>query len=129
MFAQEYRLNSKDIRYIQKIRNIAFSDNFRIQRVKQYPNRRYHQISIYIAADKIHRASRRHYIKRRMIEVVKDWNLKINNWQYYKLFISLNPKNVQTDLRPMDHTQRKIWLDEMVEKFKKELPRLLWKLS
>ena len=75
MLPQTSRLTSKDVRYIQKIRKIAFSDHFRVQRVPQYANRAFHQISIYIAADKVHKASWRHYIKRRLIQTIMNYKL------------------------------------------------------
>jgi len=125
MLSQRHRLTSKDVRYIQKVRKIAFSDHFRVQRVDQYPNRRFHQISIYIAADKLHRATWRHYLKRRMIETVESYELWVTSWRYYKIFLSLNPKTVQIDLRGKTAWERKEWMDEMVGYFKKELPKLL----
>ena len=125
MLPQSRRLTSKDVRYIQKVRKIAFSDHFRVQRVPQYPNRRYHQISIYIAADKIHRASWRHYVKRRLIEALKTLNQKPETQKYYKIFLSLNPKTVQVDPRQLETKARKEYFDSLVENFQKELPRLM----
>lgn len=136
MLPSDSRLTSKDVRYIQKVRKIAFSDHFRVQRVPQYPNRAYHQISLYIAADKIHKASWRHYLKRRLIEIVKSWKpalfadrLKVKSWEYYKIFLSLNPKSVQIDLRGKSAEERTLWMDDMVKKFEKELPLLLDKMK
>lgn len=129
MLPQSRRLTSKDVRYIQKVRKIAFSDHFRVQRVPQYPNRRYHQISIYIAADKIQKASRRHYVKRRMIEQVKSRKSKVESWRYYKIFLSLNPKTIQVDPRQLETKARKAYFDDLVEKFQKELPRLMSRVA
>lgn len=129
MLPQSRRLTSKDVRYIQKVRKITFSDHFRVQRVPQYPNRRYHQISIYIAADKIHKASWRHYVKRRMIEEVKSRKSKVESWRYYKIFLSLNPKTIQFDPRQLDTKARKEYFDDLVEKFQKELPRLMSRVA
>lgn len=128
MLPQSRRLTSKDVRYIQKVRKIAFSDHFRVQRVPQYPNRKFHQISIYIAADKIHRASWRHYVKRRLLEVLKAYNQKTEIQKYYKIFLSLNPKTIQIDPRQLDTKARKEYFDSLVEKFQRELPRLLSKV-
>lgn len=125
MLPQSRRLTSKDVRYIQKVRKIAFSDHFRVQRVPQYPNRRFDQISIYIAADKIHRASWRHYVKRRMIERIRDYALRITNGKYYKIFISLNPKTIQVDPRQLETKARKEYFDSLVDNFQKELPKLI----
>lgn len=129
MLPQSRRLTSKDVRYIQKVRKIAFSDHFRAQRVPQYPNRKFHQISIYIAADKIHRASWRHYVKRRLLEVLKPYNQKIEIQKYYKIFLSLNPKTIQIDPRQLDTKARKEYFDSLVEKFQRELPRLLSRIT
>lgn len=125
MLPQKIRLTSKDVRYIQKVRKIAFSNNFRIQRVPQYPNRPYHQLSFYIAADKVHKASWRHYIKRRLVQKIANYQLSIISGGYYKIFLSFNPKNVDIDLRGKSAEERTLWMDTMVKKFEKELPLLL----
>ncbi len=116
MFPRPLRLTVKDIRYIQRQRQTRFSQHFRLQYIRQYPNKKYHQCSIYIAADIVHRAARRHQLKRQLLEIVKSRLMqssplskgdrgglvqnptsKIQNFS--KLFLSLNPKNVKFDLR------------------------------
>ncbi|MBP7885206.1 ribonuclease P protein component [Patescibacteria group bacterium] len=71
MFPRPLRLTVKDIRYIQRQRQTRFSQHFRLQSIPQYPNKKYHQCSIYIAADIVHRAARRHQLKRQLLEIVK----------------------------------------------------------
>ena len=110
MFARPLRLTVKDIRYIQRQRQTKFSQHFRLQYISQYPNKKHHQCSIYIAADIVHRAAWRHQLKRQLLEIVKR-NLIQNAkssprsttgqaiQHFSKLFLSLNPKNVKIDLR------------------------------
>ena len=68
MFSKPCRLTTKDVRYIQKQRNVVWTQHFGILRIPQYPNKKYHQASIYIAADTIKKASRRHALKRPLLE-------------------------------------------------------------
>ncbi len=68
MLSQPHRLTTKDVRYIQKQRNVIWTQHFGILRIPQYPNKQYHQSSIYIAADTVKKASRRHSLKRQLLE-------------------------------------------------------------
>ena len=67
MLAKLYRLITKDVRYIQKQKNIVWTQHFGFLWIKQYPNRKYHQCSIYIAADTVKKAAWRHQLKRKLL--------------------------------------------------------------
>lgn len=96
MFSQSQRLTTKDVRYIQKQRNVIRTEHFGVLRIPQYPNRSYHQLSVYIAADTIKKASRRHQLKRQLLEHLQSQILRKeqSGKKFYKLFIFLNKKNV-----------------------------------
>ncbi len=96
MFSQSQRLTTKDVRYIQKQRNVIRTEHFGVLRIPQYPNRSYHQLSVYIAADTIKKASRRHQIKRQLLEHLQSQILSEQQLgkKYFKMFIFLNKKNV-----------------------------------
>lgn len=96
MFSQSQRLTTKDVRYIQKQRNVIRTQHFGVLRIPQYPNRAYHQLSVYIAADTIKKASRRHQIKRQLLEHLQSQILtkQQSGKKFYKLFIFLNKKTV-----------------------------------
>ncbi len=68
MLSQSHRLTTKDVRYIQKQRNVIWTQHFGILRIPQYPNKKFHQASLYIAADTVKKASRRHALKRQLLE-------------------------------------------------------------
>jgi RNase P protein component len=96
MLSQSHRLTTKDVRYIQKQRNVIWTQHFGVLRIPQYPNRSYHQTSIYIAADTIKKASRRHALKRQLLEHLQSQIIS-QQWmrqKYYKFFIFLNKKTV-----------------------------------
>jgi RNase P protein component len=96
MFTKSHRLTTKDVRYIQKQRNVIWTQHFGILRIPQYPNKKYHQTSIYIAADTVRKASRRHALKRQMLEYIQ-LQILPQQWvsqKYYKFFIFLNKKTV-----------------------------------
>ncbi len=96
MLPQYYRLTTKDVRYIQKQRNLIRTQHFWFLYIPQYRNKSYHQASIYIAADTVKKATRRHALKRQLLEHLQS-QLLPKQWtrqKYYKLFVFLNKKNV-----------------------------------
>ena len=100
MLPQHLRLSSKDVRYIQKQRNIVWTKHFGVLRIKQYANRGFHQWSIYIAADTVKKAARRHELKRQLLEQFDPTIRKQSSsgtW-FFKVFVFLNKKNIHPDL-------------------------------
>jgi RNase P protein component len=71
MFAKSHRLTTKDVRYIQKQRNVIWTQHFGVLWIPQYANKRFHQVSLYIAADTVKKASRRHALKRKLLEYLQ----------------------------------------------------------
>lgn len=122
MLAQEYRLTTKDVRYIQKQKNIVWTQHFGFLWIRQYPNRKFHQCSLYIAADTVKKSVRRHQLKRKLLVQLEQW-LKSSEKsvsQFYKLFIFLNKKNVSPTLLSWQHEHRRQAIDMMTQSFTQE---------
>lgn len=96
MFAKAHRLTTKDVRFIQNKRNLIWTKHFGFLRIPQYPNRRYHQLSLYIAAALVKKASRRHALKRQLLEHLQSQILPIQwtSQKYYKIFVFLNKQTI-----------------------------------
>ncbi len=131
MFSQKYRLTSKDVRYIQKQRNIIWTSHFGILSIPQYQNKSYHQHSIYIAADTVKKASWRHSLKRKLIELFKERVLLNHSVQrkYYKFFIFLNKKTVSPSLLGTNKQSRENYFSLLADNFIKEWDIVNKKLS
>lgn len=131
MLQQPHRLTTKDVRYIQKQRNVIWTHHFGILRIPQYPNRSYHQASIYIAADTIKKASRRHALKRQLLEhlqsqiIPKQWKSQ----KYYKFFIFLNKKTVTSWSCGSSKQSRDKYFMWLAQNFKKERETVNKRLS
>lgn len=122
MFSQPHRLTTKDVRYIQKQRNVIWTQHFGILRIPQYPNKSYHQASIYIAADTVKKASRRHSLKRPLLEHLQSQILP-TQWtrqKYYKFFIFLNKKTVTAWQLGSNKQSRDVYFQWLSQSFQKE---------
>lgn len=97
MYAQSYRLTTKDVRYIQKQKNIIWTKYFGCLWIRQYPNRRYHQCSLYLAADTIRKSVRRHQLKRQLLAQLPASLTQPIGSGFFKFFIFLNKKNLNPD--------------------------------
>lgn len=122
MFSQSFRLTTKDVRYIQKQRNVIWTQHFGILRIPQYPNKKYHQISLYIAADTVKKASRRHALKRKLLEHLQSQILPCqeNSQKYYKLFVFLNKKTVTANAFGDSKQSREEYTTILYNNLKKE---------
>lgn len=123
MLAQSYRLITKDVRYIQKQKNIVWTQHFGFLWIKQYPNRKYHQCSLYIAADTVRKAVWRHQLKRKLlteIETTIQTTSQQSDQPFYKLFIFLNKKNVIPTCITGERENRDKAIAQLVSNFKKE---------
>lgn len=131
MFSQSYRLTTKDVRYIQKQRNVIWTQHFGILRIPQYANKLYHQASIYIAADTIKKASRRHALKRQLLEHLQSQILS-EQWKsqkYYKFFVFLNKKTVTSQSFASSKQSRDEYFTMLSQNFKKERETVNKRLS
>ncbi len=131
MFSQAHRLTTKDVRYIQKQRNVIWTQHFGILRIPQYPNKRFHQASLYIAADTVKKASRRHALKRPLLEHLQSQILS-KQWtsqNYYKFFIFLNKKTVTAWQFGSTKQSRESYTTVLCQAFQKERAFVNKKLS
>ena len=122
MLPQSQRLTTKDVRYIQKQKNIVWTQHFWFLWIRQYPNRQYHQCSLYIAADTIKKSVRRHQLKRKLLSYLEPSlrTPKQSERQFYKLFIFLNKKYVTPDLMNGESDHRKQSRDKLAQSFQQE---------
>lgn len=121
MFPQLNRLNTKDIKYINRQRKAFFTKTFMFCKIPQYPNRKYHQISLHIPKVLTKFATKRHFIKRRLLyflskNIVLD--RKINN-NFYKIFINFNKKNIPLTKWNLD----KLWKYDFTKSLVKDFER------
>ena len=122
MLSQAHRLTTKDVRYIQKQRNIVWTQHFGFLWIQQYPNRKYHQCSIYIAADTVKKAAWRHGLKRQLLPELES-TLETSHQsgqKFYKLFIFLNKKNFLPTTITGEKIERTKAIDIVRKNFQKE---------
>ena len=122
MLAQPQRLTTKDVRYIQKQRNIVWTQHFGFLWIPQYPNRKYHQCSIYIAADTVKKAAWRHGLKRQLLPELEATlqTSDLSGQKFYKLFIFLNKKNILPTLISGEKTERTKAIERVRQIFQNE---------
>ena len=122
MLAQPQRLTTKDVRYIQKQRNIVWTQHFGFLWIPQYPNRKYHQCSIYIAADTVKKAAWRHGLKRQLLPELEATlqTSDLSGQKFYKLFIFLNKKNILPTLISGKKTERTKAIERVRQSFQNE---------
>lgn len=120
MLAQQYRLTTKDVRYIQKQKNIVWTQHFWFLWIPQYSNRKFHQCSLYIAADTVKKATRRHQLKRQLLSEL-EWSIhQSESTTFYKIFVFLNKKNILPTMISWDTMQRQKNIAYILYNFKKE---------
>ena len=130
MLAQEYRLTTRDVRYIQKQKNIVWTQHFGFLWIRQYPNRKFHQCSLYIAADTVKKSVRRHQLKRKLLVQLEQWFTPSqgSGQQFYKIFVFLNKKNIPPTLVTGEKEKRDSAIEQIVKDFQKEQGICLKKL-
>jgi len=97
MLKKIYRLKWKDIIYLTKRRQFVPAGMFWFFYVKQYPNRKFNQISSHITIKLDKRATRRRIIKKAILTILEKEN-RVNKpirWNFYKIFIILNKKQLE----------------------------------
>jgi len=97
MFAQKFRLTSKDIKFMTRKRQFIPVWLFGFFYIKQYPNRQFNQISSHVTIKLDKRAVKRRIIKRTIIQYLKEKNIidKPIKWHFFKIFIILNKKQLE----------------------------------
>lgn len=95
---QSRRLKYKDIWFLVRRRKYFPSKFFGFFYFEQYKNLQYNQISCHIPLKFCKKAVYRNVLKRMIISEVKNNNLvdqKFIDGKYYKIYISLNKKNLE----------------------------------
>jgi len=97
MFSKHKRLTGKDIQFMTRKRQYIPGWIFGFFYVRQYPNRKYNQISSHISLKLDKRAVRRRIIKRTILANLKIKDILNNeiSWQYQKIFITLNKNKLE----------------------------------
>lgn len=111
-------------------RQSIFTSWFLVFYFKQYSNRQYNQISvnIWLIFDKS--AVKRHKFKRILSEIIveKFPIKKPIKWKFYKLFFSLNKKNIgiwQKKFSQLSHQDFKAYVHDTIEKEHKFIEKKL----
>jgi ribonuclease P protein component len=100
MLKRSLRLKGKDINFLIKRRKYFPTKYFGYFYYDQYPNLNFHQISVNIPLKYSKKAVDRSAVKRQIISFIQDkeLNSKRINGKYYKIFVTLNKKNI-TELK------------------------------
>ncbi len=124
------RLTTKDIRYMLRKRNIIFSQYFSCLRVPQYVDKKYHQYSVNIGLAYSKSAVKRRKLKKMLLAHLRTL-AKVQQplwWKYYKLFFSLNKKNIpdlQSRFAWMSRLQQKKYVSTLAMKMRKNISHKL----
>ena len=96
MFKTKFRLKWKDINFLIRKRKYFSAKFFGFFYFDQYPNLKFNQISINIPLKYHKKAVHRVSIKRAILRFLKEnwYEKKDINTRFYKIFISLNKKNI-----------------------------------
>ncbi|NOZ43594.1 MAG: hypothetical protein GXP45_00185 [bacterium] len=94
MLAKVFRLTGKDINYLTRRRQFINAGLFNVFYVKQYPNRKFNQISVNIPLKFDKRAVQRRIVKRAVLQIIEkgEWKEQRIKGEFYKIFIFLNKK-------------------------------------
>lgn len=96
MLSKCFRLKWRDINFLIKKRKYFPTRYFGFFYYDQYPNLKFNQISINIPLKYNKKAVHRTVIKRQILTFIQDKDLinKKINGKFYKIFITLNKKNI-----------------------------------
>lgn len=116
MLKKILRLKGKDINFLIKRRKYFPTKYFGYLYYEQYSNLKFHQISVNIPLKYSKKAIVRSALKRQIIAFIQSKNLSTRriNGKYYKIFVSLNKKNItelksQTEKFDKKGTNQYIW--------------------
>ena len=130
MLKRRNRLKWKDINFLLKKRQTFVTDYFLFFYFLQYPNLKFNQISVNIPVKYSKHAVDRVALKRQINTYLqKNWfEKKMINDSYYKVFVSINKKNIwvlKSQMEKFDKVQANHYI---VEKFEKSFFKFLKKL-
>lgn len=123
MLKRIFRLKWKDINFLVRKRKYFHTKYFSFFYYDQYPNLRFNQISVNIPLKYSKKAVYRAMIKRKIVTYIQKSGFVNNriNWKFYKIFITLNKKNL-ADLKAKiewldKKTSNQYLLEEFIESF------------
>lgn len=93
--SQKYRLTTEDVRFLVRKRRVLFSRSLLLMWYPQRSEVKYHQYSVNIGLVYSKSAVERKFLKRLFLSVITPYMSKKTQRPYYKLFVSLNKKNVE----------------------------------
>ncbi len=131
MLKQEYRLTTRDVRYLVKKRNYFVHDMLGMYYVPQYPNRQYNQFSVTIGVNVSKSAVMRHFLKRVVMRYVAEHNLiekQFRQW-YYKCFLMIHKPQIPVLQKLIANSDRKAIqrvLEAKLDVFFNRLYQRLW---
>ena len=130
MLKRRNRLKWKDINFLLKRRQTFVTDYFLFFYFLQYPNLKFNQISVNIPVKYSKHAVDRVALKRQINTYLqKNWfEKKMINDSYYKVFVSINKKNIwvlKSQMEKFDKVQANHYI---VEEFEKSFFKFLKKL-
>ncbi len=123
MIPGKNRLTTKDVKYINRQKKTFFTKNFAFSAISQYPNRKYNQISLHIPRKLTKFASKRHFIKRRLIHYLQkrlNLNQNIKNW-FYKIFINFNKKTLEIKKSYLEEHWKYNFTEKILKDFERDL--------
>ena len=131
MFNQQNRLTTKDVKYINKQKKSFFTNFFSFSSILQYPNRKFHQISVHIPRAITKFATTRHFIKRRIINYIKNVQQLQTpiDGMYYKIFINFNKRNIPQSKSILENTDKYERTSQTISVFQKDWMFFVKKLS
>ncbi len=119
MLAKAFRLTGKDINFLTHKRQFIPWGLFNFFYVRQYPNRKFNQISVNIPLKFDKRATQRRIVKRAIIQFIEEKSLihKQINGKFYKIFVFLNKKSAPELAKKFASEKKKDTIQYIVKKF------------
>jgi len=123
MLKRLFRLKWKDINFLIRRRKYVPTKYFWFFYYNQYPNLKFNQISINIPLKYSKKAVYRVSLKRQLITYVQqnDLSKKMINWKYYKIFVTLNKKNISDLKSQIEKFDKRGGNHYILEQFKNSL--------
>lgn len=96
MLKRRNRLKWKDINFLLKRRQTFVTDYFLFFYFLQYPNLKFNQVSVNVPVKYSKHAVDRVALKRQINNYLQqnEFDKKMINWSYYKIFVSINKNNI-----------------------------------
>ncbi len=130
MLKRKFRLRWKDVNFLVRKRNYYSNWYFWFFYWLQYPNLKFNQISVNVPLKYSKRAVNRVALKRQINSYLKNnwYEKKQINWNFYKIFISIN-KNCVSELKSqIEKFDKAQWNHYILLEFEKSFFKFIKKL-